>query len=142
MPNVVSGSLNHVSLSCRDMVKSRKFYDLLLCDFFGYKPVMDQPYCVMFAKGEGSMICISPGNNTPHHKANPGLNHLAFTVATKKEIDDVNTKIVEFYKANGEDHGHILDAPALYPQYSPSYYAVFFTDPSGIKLEVCFNEGY
>ena len=30
---------------------------------------------------------------------------------------------------------NILDAPAEYPQYSAGYYAVFFTDPDGLKLE-------
>ncbi|MBM4258770.1 MAG: hypothetical protein FJ147_23070 [Deltaproteobacteria bacterium] len=35
-------------------------------------------------------------------------------------------------EANG---GKILDPPKEY-DYSPGYYAVFFTDPDGIKLEV------
>ena len=30
----------------------------------------------------------------------------------------------------------ILDAPADYPQYAPGYYAVFFADPDGIRLEI------
>jgi len=29
----------------------------------------------------------------------------------------------------------ILDAPAEYPEYAPGYYAVFFADPDGLKLE-------
>ena len=33
----------------------------------------------------------------------------------------------------------ILDAPAEYPQYSTGYYAVFFTDPDGLKLEFVFK---
>jgi hypothetical protein len=27
-------------------------------------------------------------------------------------------------------------APALYPQYAPDYYAIFFCDPDGLRLEV------
>jgi hypothetical protein len=27
-------------------------------------------------------------------------------------------------------------APALYPEYAPDYYAMFFSDPAGIRLEV------
>jgi hypothetical protein len=26
--------------------------------------------------------------------------------------------------------------PALYPEYAPDYYATFFTDPDGIRLEI------
>jgi len=37
----------------------------------------------------------------------------------------------------------ILDAPAEYPIYGPNYYAVFFADPDGMKLElVHFPWGY
>jgi hypothetical protein len=33
----------------------------------------------------------------------------------------------------------ILDAPALYERYLPGYYAVFFADPDGVKLEYVFT---
>ena len=37
----------------------------------------------------------------------------------------------------------VLDAPAEYPQCAPDYYAVFFADPDGMKLElVSFPWGY
>jgi hypothetical protein len=37
----------------------------------------------------------------------------------------------------------VLDAPAEYPQYGKGYYAVFFADPDGLKLEVVhFPWGY
>ena len=37
----------------------------------------------------------------------------------------------------------VLDAPAEYPQYGARYYAVFFADPDGMKLEaVHFPWGY
>ncbi|KAG0097155.1 hypothetical protein BGZ93_003315 [Podila epicladia] len=88
------------------------------------------------------VICISPGNQTtPHHKTNPGLHHLAFSVGTHDEIDEFHKKIVSFYESH-PGSGHILDIPALYPEYGPHYYAVFFTDPDGIKLELAFSEGH
>ena len=37
----------------------------------------------------------------------------------------------------------VLDAPAGYPEYGPHDYAVFFSDPDGMKLElVRFPWGY
>ncbi len=33
----------------------------------------------------------------------------------------------------------ILDAPAEYPKYGPDYYAIFFLDPDGLKLEYVFT---
>ncbi|MBI1961204.1 MAG: VOC family protein, partial [Parcubacteria group bacterium] len=32
----------------------------------------------------------------------------------------------------------VFDAPAAYPQYTADYYAVFFADPDGVKLEYAF----
>jgi len=33
----------------------------------------------------------------------------------------------------------VLDPPAVYDRYAPGYYAVFFADPDGIKLEYVFT---
>jgi predicted lactoylglutathione lyase len=33
----------------------------------------------------------------------------------------------------------ILDPPADYPRYGAGYYAVFFADPDGLKLEYVFK---
>lgn len=33
----------------------------------------------------------------------------------------------------------ILDAPADYPEYGPGYYALFFADPDGLKLEYAYS---
>ena len=35
----------------------------------------------------------------------------------------------------------ILDAPAAYSQYGAGYYAVFFADPDGLKLEYVHYTG-
>jgi len=32
----------------------------------------------------------------------------------------------------------VLDAPAEYSQYGAGYYAVFFADPDGLKLEYVY----
>lgn len=59
----------------------------------------------------------------------PGIHHLAWSVDSRAEVDRVHTLL--------RDAGvRILDAPTLYPEYSADYYAVFFEDPDGIKLEV------
>ncbi|KAG0038231.1 hypothetical protein BGZ82_000742 [Podila clonocystis] len=137
-----TGGINHIGISCSDMAKSRKFYDFLMIDLMGYNVVMDQPFCLSYGKKTGEMICISPGNKTtPHHKSNPGLHHLAFNTGTHEEIDDFHSKIVSFYAAHA-GHGHILDAPSMYPDYGPHYYAIFFTDPDGIKLELAYSKGH
>jgi hypothetical protein len=36
--------------------------------------------------------------------------------------------------------GQNLEGPEICAEYSPGYYAVFFEDPDGNKLEVCCRE--
>ena len=40
-----------------------------------------------------------------------------------------STRCCEKHKLN------VVDPPADYPDYGEGYYAVFFTDPDGLKLE-------
>jgi glyoxylase I family protein len=53
-----------------------------------------------------------------------GLHHLAFDAASRAVVDDV-----------GAWASHVESGPAEY-DYTPGYYAVFFYDPDGLKLEV------
>lgn len=58
-----TGAINHISLSCSDLTKSKTFYNFLLVDLMGYSIDMDEPFCVIYAKktGEGNVIVL-PGN--------------------------------------------------------------------------------
>ncbi|KAF9969697.1 hypothetical protein BGZ73_007813 [Actinomortierella ambigua] len=134
------GQLHHLSLSVVDMKKSVTFYKFLLEDLLKYTNLeVTDMHSMWFKIGVGA-IGLSPGNPTvEHNRYNPGLHHLAFAVSSREQIHEFHEKIVAFYKEHeGEDkgsYGKILDAPAEY-QYMPKYYAVFFTDPSGFKLEL------
>ena len=58
-----------------------------------------------------------------------GLHHLALRAARRDDVDRFHAFLV----AKGVS---ILDPPREYPEYGPGYYAVFFADPDGIKLEL------
>jgi hypothetical protein len=36
----------------------------------------------------------------------------------------------------------VASAPRLYPEYNPEYYATFFVDPDGIRLEIVAQTSY
>ncbi|KAF9173606.1 hypothetical protein BGX21_011154 [Mortierella sp. AD011] len=132
-----TGTINHISLSTSDYEQGKKFYHFLLSDLLGYKKTMEEPYCTMWHHSSGEAIAVSPGSKTPHSKHTPGLNHLAFNTETPELVDEMYQKVVQFQEANKDMSASIiLDKPASYPQYSPGYYAVFFTDPDGVKIEL------
>ena len=64
----------------------------------------------------------------------PGLHHLAWVADSREDVDRLHALLVEM-KAD------VLDAPAEYPQYNKGrgYYAVFFADGDGLKLEYVFT---
>ena len=72
--------------------------------------------------------------NEEVHRRKPGaLHHLAFRASSVEEVDEVFPKI----KAIGAE---IVHEPQFFPQHGEAYYACFFKDPSGIKLEFMFEE--
>lgn len=67
-----------------------------------------------------------------HDRYSPGLHHLAFCAPSRRAVD-------ELYEQLKSLDATILDVPAEYPEYSLGYYALFFADPDGIKLEYVFT---
>ena len=57
-----------------------------------------------------------------------GLHHLAFAAPNRETVD----AIARWLDANG----HEIESGPKEHDYGPGYYAVFFFDPDGIKLEV------
>ena len=66
----------------------------------------------------------------------PGLHHLCLKAETPFTVDAVHDMLRAI--ESRADWPLLIDAPKLYPQYAPDYYAVFFRDPDGIKLEVAY----
>ena len=63
----------------------------------------------------------------------PNGNRIAFWAESRDAVD----KVAEIVRESG---GRNIEGPELCREYSPGYYAVFFEDPDGNKLEVCFRE--
>jgi predicted lactoylglutathione lyase len=59
------------------------------------------------------------------------MHYLALRAKSREDVDALHAKL----KKSGAT---ILDPPAEYPDYGKGYYAVFFADTDGMKLEyVC-----
>jgi catechol-2,3-dioxygenase len=68
------------------------------------------------------------GKKRKHRIGNIGFHHYAFELGKRRDVDD----LYEVLKRHKID---VVDPPADYPDYGEGYYAVFFTDPDGLKLE-------
>ena len=63
-----------------------------------------------------------------HDAYSPGLHHFCFRAANAAAVDAVASGLRE--------RGIQATDPRHYPEYHPDYYATFFSDPDGIRLEV------
>lgn len=126
------GSMNHLSLTVSDRAQSEQFYDAIL-GFMGYQQVEKNEELTMWWHESAGAITISPANpNSPnkiHDRYSPGLHHFAFTAENREQVEDLHQLLLQL----GET---VLDPPAEYNQYAPGYYALYFADPDGIKLEL------
>jgi glyoxylase I family protein len=68
------------------------------------------------------------GRQKEHDRYSPGLHHFAWNAESREEVD-------RFHELLLERDVEVLDPPAEYG-YEPGYYAVFFADPDGLKLEL------
>ena len=128
--------LGHVDLVCRDLERSLAFYAAV----FG--PLgLEPPYLVEGERGEqihylrfpaagsGSLGLRQAFEEQEFELYAPGLHHLALAVESREDVDRAHAAAM----AAGAE---ILHAPRLWPQYHPAYYAAFFLDPDGFRLEV------
>jgi len=122
--------LDHVDLSVGDMVRSVAFYDAVLTAL-GFRQVDDSSTVVWHSPAMeiGIRAARSPAPPGGVDRYRVGLHHLAFRVAGRDDVDRFHAFLLE-------SGFPVLDPPASYPDYEPGYYAVFFADPDGMKLEV------
>ncbi len=127
--------IHHVFISVNDIARSRAFYAQLL-PRLGYGAVWEYPEADRPSVGwlgSGGSFWIKAAD--PRYAADRfskdrvGLCEIAFRAADRALVDAIARDVPGW-------GGTILDAPREYPEYVAGYYAVFFSDPDGIKLEV------
>ncbi len=126
MPRVVG--IDHLVLSVGEFARSKEFYDKLL-KFLGFK--LKHDYADMAGWSNGKTLfwiaaADEQGRKHKYRKGDIGFHHYAFELASRKAVDELGT----FLENNGMT---VVDPPGEY--YGRNYYAVYFTDPDGMKLE-------
>lgn len=115
----------HIDLRVRELVPAQAFYEALL-PALGFTERYHGEAWKVWATTEElpatAYFAITEGRNHV-----PSENRIAFWVATPEDVD----RLAEVAREAGAE----LSGPKLMP-YGPGYYAIFFADPSGNRLEI------
>ena len=128
--------MGHVDLVCRDLGRSLAFYAAVLGPLGLQAPVLfegergEPIHYLRFPRASSGSLGL---RQAQHEQAfelyAPGLHHVAFVVESRADVDAAHAAALEAA-------AQVLHAPRPWPQYHPRYYATFFLDPDGFRVEV------
>ena len=127
----MSARIDHVIITVNNYERACPFYDWLMSRV-GYSAGVHDYGAMRGWSADSGSFWIKKADahfaSDTFNKDRVGLCEIAFKGESRAQIDDLAKDL--------EAHGaRILDPPREY-DYVPGYYAVFFTDPDGIKLEI------
>jgi catechol 2,3-dioxygenase-like lactoylglutathione lyase family enzyme len=135
-----SSGVHHVDLVVSSLERSLPFYRELL-EPLGWTSISEvegeRGETIWYLGGRGTSIGLrekqSDAHGVPYDRYGVGLHHLCLEVPSRETVDER----AAWLRARGAE---IESEPREYA-YMPGYYAVFFYDPDGIKLELLHRPG-
>ena len=116
--------IDHISIRVSNYEKSKAFYGKLF-DFLGFEISDEYPGTIGWTNGKTRYWIAGAEGRKSYRMGDVGLHHYAFQLRNRKDVDDLQAFL--------EREGVAIVDPA--DEYYEDYYAVFFLDPDGIKLE-------
>lgn len=123
--------IDHIYITVRELQRSEAFYDGVLRDTLGFRKntfALNGDAHVQYFNRHFGYVLRPARSATSADAYSPGLHHLCFRVESIVEVTAVADRLRQL--------GVSASEPRLYAQYAPDYWATFFTDPDGVRLEV------
>jgi glyoxylase I family protein len=124
--------IDHLYLAVRDLERSEEFYDRVLLSVLGYRKgksrIAGDPHVHYYNRQFGFSLRPARPGTADHDPYAPGLHHFCFRVEDEAAV----RRATEELRAAGVE----TTEPRYYPEYAPDYYATFFADPDGVRLEI------
>lgn len=120
--------LDHIDLRVKDFDRAMKFYEKLLPEVGFTCNRSDKTWGTFYSVGGDKPSDFFGFTEDLHHQ--PNGTRVSFWADTREEVDRIANLVREI-------GGQNLEGPEICADYSPGYYALFFEDPDGNKLEIC-----
>ena len=125
-----TGTINHLEIYVSNLMETRLFWERLLVQNFGYQVYQEWESGISYRLDETHLVFVQSLKVTPqYNRTRVGLNHLAFTVETNKQVDEIRSQL------------RVAGYTELYADRYPyaggqDSYALYFEDPDRIKVEI------
>jgi len=123
--------IDHVYIAVRDLRRSEQFYDRVM-DVLGFRKmkstIAGDPHVHYYNRHFGFSLRPARPGAPDHDPYAPGLHHFCFRVVDEAAVDRATREL--------RSAGIEATDPRVYPEYAADYYATFFSDPDGVRLEI------
>ena len=123
--------IDHVYVTVGDLQRSEEFYDSVM-PILGFRKrtgtIGSDPHLHYYNRCFGYSLRPARNVTSDHDPYAPGLHHFCFRVVDEAAVDRVADEL--------RTVGVEVTEPCYYPEYDADYYATFFEDPDGVRLEV------
>ncbi|HEY9102226.1 VOC family protein [Chitinimonas sp.] len=128
MPDVIG--IDHLYITVSDLARAEAFYDRVFT-VLGFRrnqfELHGEPHIQYYNRHFGYVLRPAR-SDLPHNPYSPGLHHFCLRV---ERVEDVQEAARQLQAA-----GIAASDAAPHPGYAPDYWATFFSDPDGIRLEI------
>jgi glyoxylase I family protein len=128
MPEIIG--IDHLYVTVSDLARSERFYDVVMAAL-GFRKsefAIHGERHVQYYNRHFGYVLRPARSKAAHDPYAPGMHHLCLRVESESEV---RAAAAELAKA-----GISASEPKLFAQYAPDYFAVFFSDPDGLRLEI------
>lgn len=119
--------IDHLSIRVRDYARSKAFYGRLF-PFLGFTVLEDYGDTIGWTNGKTRFwiaAADAEGRKRGYRTGDVGFHHYAFNLRSRADVDALQAFLDEMGAT-------VVDRAG---EYYDDYYAVFFLDPDGLKLE-------
>ena len=141
---MASSKLSHVDLVVSSLERSLPFYRGLLepLGWTGLSQVRgERGETITYISAAGAGVAAlglrekhSEAHGLPYDRYAVGVHHVCFDVPSREVVDERARWLAA--------QDAVIESPPREYDYTPGYYAVFFYDPDGIKLELLHRTTY
>ncbi len=128
MPDVIG--IDHIYITVANLARSEQFYDVVM-PVLGFRKSqfeLDGEQHIQYYNRHFGYVLRPTRATSSHDPYAPGLHHFCLRVESEADVKEAAKQLTE--------QNISVSEPKRYPEYAPDYFAVFLSDPDGVRLEI------